>query len=50
MDGGRDELFDRRVYVSRAPDLETTHRVLSRGLEIAQKVQRDGQSAASSYH
>src|ERR1700746_61822 len=35
----REELFDRRVYASRAPDLDTTHRVLSRGLEVAQKVQ-----------
>ena len=43
-DDGRVELFDLRLYASRAPDLNTTHRVLSCGLEIAQIVERDCQS------
>ena len=50
MDGGRVDLFDRRLYASRAPDLETTPRVLSRSLEIAQKVERDCQSVVGPYH
>src|SRR6516162_8530564 len=33
-DGWRVQLFDRRLHASRTPDLNTAHRVLSRGLEI----------------
>ena len=42
------DLFNRRVHVSQAPELNTTHRVLSRGLEIAQKVKRDCQGTVGS--
>src|SRR6516164_2449873 len=34
------DVFRKRLDVSRAPDPNTMHRVLSRGLEIARKVER----------
>ena len=43
-------LCDLRLYASGAPDLNTSSRVLSCGLEIAQKVERDCQSDVASYH
>jgi hypothetical protein len=38
-----------RLYLSRAPDLNTTHRVLSRSLEIAHEVERSRESPAGPY-
>jgi S-adenosylmethionine:tRNA-ribosyltransferase-isomerase (queuine synthetase) len=48
--GGRVEILLMRLYTSRAPDLNTTHRVFSRRLEIAQKVMGRCQSAVGRYH
>ena len=42
--------FRMSLNISRAPGLNTTHRVLLRGLEIAKKVERDCQSAIGSNH
>jgi hypothetical protein len=46
----RVDLFDGGLYTSRAPNLYTMHRVLSRRLEIAQPVERGCQTAMGSYH
>ena len=43
-------LFNRRRCASRAPDLDTSRRILPRGLEITQEVKRACQRAAGSYH
>ena len=47
--GGWVDLFDWRPYASRAPELKSTHCVLSRGLEISQEVGRACQSAIGTY-
>ena len=38
---GELKVFHRRLYATRAPDLKTMHRVLSRGLKIAHIVERE---------
>jgi hypothetical protein len=40
----RADLFDRRLYAYRSPDLNPTHGITSRGLEIAKKIEGDGQN------
>src|SRR5271166_1773064 len=45
----RSDLPDRTLDASRAPDLHTTQRVFTRGLEITQKVCRGCQSAVGPY-
>src|SRR5258708_34591129 len=47
-DDRRIEVFRRKYYGSRAPDLNTVPRVSSRRLEIAQPVERGCQSGAGS--
>src|ERR1700722_11336835 len=49
-DGGRDDLLHMRLYAFRTPDLKTTRRVFSCGLEFARIVERARKSSASSYH
>src|SRR5258707_5295974 len=49
-DGGGVRSFSIILYAPRAPNLNTTHRVLSRGLELAQIVERRYQSLTGSYH
>src|SRR5215831_4522477 len=47
---GSVEIFCIILYASRPPYLNTTHRVLSRGLELAQIVERRYQRLTGSYH
>src|ERR1700675_3980418 len=44
------DVFRMRLAVSRAPDLNTMHRVLSSGLEITQKIERGCQRGVGSNH